>query len=347
MTLKDVAEHCGVSTATVSAVVNGADWVSQETRSRVQQAVEDLDYRPNQLARGLKTRQGYAIGAIVSDLTNPFFTEIVRGLSHALHDDERNLFLCDSDHRFDVGDRNFQMLLDRQVDGIVLIGDTVPEKVIEHYMRRPRPVPVVAIERDYDIAGVNCLLVDSEQGGYLAATHLIEQGYRRIAMIAGPHEGAGSTTYGRVRRLEGYARALREAGRPVDPALIAEGNFRYAGGEAAMRYLLGLDERPDAVFAANDLMALGAAHAAQKAGLRIPRDLALVGYDDIPIAALTQPGLTTLAMPKRELGRTAAELLRDQIPKRGAHDAVRRIFSAELVVRDSSVPRGGTRVSGG
>jgi LacI family transcriptional regulator len=346
VTLKEVAAECGVSTATVSAVVNGADWVSAETRSRVQRAIDSMGYRPNQLARGLKLRQGHAIGVVVSDLTNPFFTEVARSFSNALREDGRAIFLCDSDHKFDVGERNFRMLLDRQVDGVVLIGDTVPEEVLKRYVRRRNHIPVIAIEREYHLEGVSCLLVDSEQGGYVATRHLIEQGCRRIAHIGGPHEGAGSTTFGRLARLEGYRRALREAGLPEESELIAEANFRYAGGQEAMRQLLRLRERPDGVFAANDMMALGALHAAQEAGLRVPDDLLLVGNDDIPFADLSQPGLTTMAMPKRELGRAAAELISDQMPRRGAHDDVRRMLSAELVVRGSSTRGAGAHANG-
>lgn len=336
VTLKDVAAECGVSTATVSAVVNGADWVSAATRSRVQRVVDTMGYRPNQLARGLKLRQGYAIGVLVSDLANPFFTEVARSLGDALRHDERAIFLCDSDHRFDLGERNFRMLLDRQVDGVVLIGDTLPEDALRHHVERHNSIPVIAIEREYDLDGVSCLLADSEQGGYLATRHLVERGARRVALIAGPQAGAGSTTYGRLGRLEGYRRALHDAGRPVDPRLIVEGNFRFAGGSAAMQRLLALPEPPDAVFAVNDLTALGALHAAQEAGLRVPDDLLLVGNDDIPFASVSNPGLTTVAMPKRELGQAAAALMWEQIRAHGAHETRRMMFPVGLVVRGST-----------
>src|SRR5438309_11825728 len=135
VTLRDVAEHCDVSIATVSAVVNGAAWVSDETRHRVQAAVDQLGYRPNQLARGLKTRRGYAVGVIVSDLTNPFFTEIVRGLSHALRETGRTIFLCDSDHQFELADLNLRMLIDGHIAALVLIGDTVREATLRAYVQ--------------------------------------------------------------------------------------------------------------------------------------------------------------------------------------------------------------------
>ena len=336
VTLREVAKQCDLSIATVSAVANGAAWVPNDTRQRVQRAIDQLGYRPNQLARGLKTRRGHAVGVIVSDLTNPFFTEVVRSLSHALRERGRTLLLSDSDHRFDVGDMNLRMLSEGHIAGLVLIGDSIRAETLRSYVKRAHSVPVIAIERDYDIDGVSSLLVDSEHGAYSVTRHLIEQGYRRIGIIAGPHEGPGSTTYGRAQRYDGYRRALSEAGYKLDRRLVAEGNFRYTGGREAMRRLLGGRSRPDAVFASNDMMALGAMEAVRAAGLRVPEDIALAGWDDIPMTALTTPALTTVAMPKRQLGSAAAHLIAEQIPRDGKHMAVRRMFDAQLVVRQSS-----------
>jgi LacI family transcriptional regulator len=341
LTLRDVAKYCGVSTATVSAVVNGAEWVSPGTRVRVQRAVDEMGYRPNQFARGLKTQRGYAVGVIVSDLTNPFFTEIVRSLSHALREDGKALFLCDSDHRFDLAETHLRMLSDGHIVGLVLMGDSVPEEMLRRYLRRRAHVPIVSIEREYDVEGVSELLVDSELGAYTATRHLIGQGYRRIAMIGGPEQGPGSATYARILRRRGYDRALAEAGLDLDPRLLAQGNFRYAGGQQAMRRLLSAGGAPEAVFAANDMMALGAMSVIRDAGLRIPDDIAVVGFDDIPIAALTAPGLTTMAMPKSELGRAAAATLSRLLASEPPVSATRQLLDVELVVRHSSVRRGG------
>lgn len=337
VTIKDVAAHAGVSVATVSAVVNDADWVTDATRARVRRAVAELGYRPNRVARSLKTKEAYAVGAIVSDITNPFFTEVIRGLSHALQETDRNLFLCDADHRFDLGDAHLDMLIEQQVDGLVIIGDSVREASLASYLRRRSHVPVVAIERDYTIDRVSCLLVDSEQGAYDATTHLVEQGFRRIALIAGPEEGAGSMTYGRATRTAGWRRALDNADLPSSDDWVARGTFRYESGATAMRDLLSRPERPDAVFVANDMMALGAMHALHQMGLRIPDDVALIGFDDIPVSALVAPPLSTMAMPKRRLGRAAHELLRAHIEHGPGYDAVRRTFEATLQVRSSSL----------
>ncbi len=337
VTLRDIAKQCGVSVATVSAVVNGAAWVSAPTRERVERVVARRGYRPNQLARGLRTSSGYAVGVIVSDLTNPFFTQIVRGLSHVLRESGRPLLLADSDHQFEIGELNLKTLLEGHIVGLVLIGDIVREDTLRTFMRRQARIPVIAIERDYGIDGVSTLLVDSEQGAFGVTRHLIEQEYTRIGMITGPHEGPGSATFGRAERYKGYCHAMAEAGRKIDPSLVVEGNFRYEGGREAMRRLLANKNRPDAVFASNDMMAFGAMEAIRDAGLSVPNDVALAGWDDVPMTALATPALTTVAMPKRQLGVAAAELLNKQIPFAGKHVAVRQTFAAQLVVRESSV----------
>ena len=337
ITLHDIAKRCEVSIATVSAVVNGADWVTEATRARVQRAVEDMGYHPNQFARGLKKQEGHAVGVIVSDLTNPFFTQIVRSLSHALHDNGRALSLCDSDHRHDLGETNLRMLVEGQVLGLIVVGDSVPEGALRAFVKQRPRVPVIVIEREYAIPQVSTLLVDSEQGAFTATMHLAERGCTRIAVITGPSSGAGSATYGRVQRYEGYKRALRACGQKFDRELVVEGNFRYESGREAMRHLLTLRRRPDAVFSANDMMAVGAMSAIRDAGARVPDDVALVGFDDVPITALMQPALTTMAMPLRQFGESAARLLEQQLALGGEHSPVRTEFSAELVVRESSL----------
>ena len=337
ITLHDLARHCNVSTATVSAVVNGAEWVSETTRARVQHAIDEMGYHPNQLARGLKRQQGHAVGVIVSDLTNPFFTQIVRSLSHSLRATGRTISLCDSDHRHDVGEANLRMLLEQQVIGLVVIGDSVPEPALRTFVRKRSRVPIIAIERDYHLPQVSCLLVDSEQGGYAATYHLAARGHDRIAMISGPSVGEGSETFGRAQRLAGYQRALLELGRPCMQEYIVEGNFRYDSGRDAMQRLLALAVRPDAVFAANDQMALGAMSAVREAGLRVPDDVALIGFDNVPMTQLISPPLTTMAMPMAELGEAAAKLLDTQLLAGRDHHPVRRTFAAELVARASTL----------
>lgn len=344
-TIKDVARQCGVSIATVSAVINDADWVPSDTRERVCAAITKLNYRPNRLAQGLKTRKSYTVGVIVSDLTNPFYTDIVRHLSHELRENDRNLVLCDSDHRFDLGEQNYRMLLEKQVDAVVLIGDSVRQNTVSEFVEQNPAVPVVAIERDYRIENVSKLLVDSEKGAFDATMHLIRQGFTRIGMISGPLTGPGSKSYGRLHQYSGYRRALQQGGVEFDGFLVVEGNFRFNGGQDAMRQLLELPDPPDAVFAANDMMALGAMDVARTMGVSVPGEVAVVGYDDIPITAHTSPPLTTMAIPKEELGRSAAQLLLEHLKHPTKSRAARRIFSAKLVVRSTAIFSLDNRVS--
>jgi DNA-binding LacI/PurR family transcriptional regulator len=229
------------------------------------------------------------------------------------------------------------MLVEGQVLGLVVVGDSVPESALRAFVKQRPRVPVIVIEREYAIPQVSTLLVDSEQGAFTATTHLAERGCKRIAMITGPSFGAGSATYGRTQRYQGYCRALTACGQKLDPELVVEGNFRYASGRDAMRRLLALKRPPDAVFSANDMMAVGALSTIREAGARVPDDIALVGFDDVPITALMQPPLTTMAMPMRQFGESAARLLEEQLALGGRHSPVRLAFSAELVVRESSL----------
>lgn len=342
VTMKKVAEHAGVSIATVSAVINGARWVTEKTRDRVLQSVEATGYRPNGLARGLKTRQSNAIGVIVSDLTNPFFTQIVRTLGRALRAHERNLFLCDAEQSYELGALHYEMLLEKRVDGLVVIGASVSRTLLESSIPA---VPVVAIERDYRLRGVSSLLVDSEQGAYDATMHLVEGGYERIAIINGPAAGPGSESFATGRLLEGYRRALERAGMTYDPSYFVRGDFHYASGAAALRKLLACSPRPDAVFVANDLMALGVMHEARLSRLRIPDDLAVIGYDDIPMAELVAPSLSSLSMPNKELGQEAAALLDRRLKDSALIPPTQQMFSARLIVRESSVRASAARAT--
>jgi LacI family transcriptional regulator len=347
-TIKDVARQSGVSISTVSAVLNNSSWVPSDTKAHVQNTIKELGYRPNRVAQSLKKGHSNVVAVIVSDIANPYFTEVVSSLQTRLMQEQLNLVICNSNRSHDLGDKHFEFMLARQMDGIVIIGDSVTPSALERWQERD-DVPVVAIERDYGIEQLPTLLVDSEQAAFEATSHLIEQGHTNIAMIAGPTQGVGSTTFGRSTRLEGYKRALETAGIAYKPHYVVEGDFQLPSGERAMTVLLNLAQYPTAVFAANDLMAIGAMKSIHAAGLRTREDIAVVGYDDISIASIITPSLTTLAMPKRELGEAAAEiLLRRLRPSTRTGDVtdtktlplapppLRQIFRAALIRRDSA-----------
>jgi LacI family transcriptional regulator len=343
-TIREVAADCGLSIATVSAVVNKAAWVPEPTRLRVERSIEALGYRPNRLARGLKTSQSYTVGVIVSDITNPYFTDIVRSLGHVLREHERHLVLSESEHEFDLGERNLRMLIEKQVDAVVLVGDSVSGEVLGRLLAA-RDFPIVSVGRSYDMEGVSELLVDTGEAAFEATSHLLEQGYKNLVMISGPSSGSGSQSFGHPLRLAGFRRALRSAGIPERKGQIEEGNFRIDGGKHAMETLLELNPRPDAVFAANDLMAFGALEVLRERGLSVPNEVGVVGCDNIPMAAYAGVPLTTIDTPREQLGREAAELILENISDGAEYKTARRIYSSELVVRQSSLAKRGDSVA--
>ena len=332
--IKDVSRAAGVSISTVSHVLNGTRFVSPALQERVRAAVVDLDYRQNGLARSLRTRQSYALGLVIPDVSNPYYPQIARGVQDAAAAAGYWVFLCNSDRRPESEIRLLEALEQRRADGVILDASG-PDPALLAALRRAS-VPVVLVGSRIEAPDLDVVTV-APNGGYEAVRHLVRSGRRRIALISGPPVSGE----GRPPKARGYLQALEEAGLTPDPALLAEGGYTREGGQAAMDRLLALPAPPDAVFAANDLMAIGALTAARAVGRRVPDDVAIVGYDDIPEAAVTSPALTTVSVPKYEMGRAAAEVLLERIGIGRAtgdgHAAPKRIvLPYHLVVRDTA-----------
>ena len=328
VTIADVAELAGVSKTTVSHVISGNRPVSTETRTRVEGAISELGYRPDGIARSLRTRRTHVVALIIPDITNPFYPVLSRGLEQALASSGYRTFICSSD-----GDTERELdflteVCDRRVDGIVL--DSFHLSADDVLAITKGNVPVVWIGGSPRAhPGVDCVRSDDEHGAFEATMHLIDRGHRAIAMVDGP-EGSGTARRG------GYLRALTAAG--IEP--LAEHQVRSdwtrAGGAAALGRLWSTDHRPTAVFCSNDRSAIGVIDAAHDRGLRLPDELAVVGFDDIEEAAMTTPPLTTVRNPAFETGETAGRLLGERIS--GAYrEAARDVrLPASLVVRASS-----------
>ncbi|HEX2037219.1 MAG TPA: LacI family DNA-binding transcriptional regulator [Chloroflexota bacterium] len=313
--IKDVSRAAGVSISTVSHVLNGTRYVSAELRRRVEEAISRLDYRHNGLARSLRTRRSYAVGLIIPDVTNPYYPQIARGVQDTAAAAGYWVFLCNSDRRPETEVRLLTALEQRRVDGVLLDASWPTPDLLQAIRRAAVPVVLVGSridEPDLDVVTV------APNGGLEAVRHLIGAGHRRIGLIGGPPVGPPVSGGTRLAKAGGYLLALEEAGLPLDPQLIVQGDYTREGGAAAMERLLALPEPPTAVFAGNDLMAIGALAAARRAGRRVPQDVAVVGYDDIPEAAATTPALTTVAVPKYEMGTAAATLLLERLAVR--HD---------------------------
>jgi LacI family transcriptional regulator len=327
-TIHDVAREAGVSASTVSRVLNGSAPVNEEKRRRVLRAVEKLNYRPNALARSLKKKRTHSIGLIVPDITNPFFAEVAKGVEDVAREYGYTVILCNSENDPARERTYLNVLQEKQVDGVIFV--TAGANEGDRVGRLERGIPVVMLDREIPGIPADAVLVDNEEGAYEAAKHLLALGHRRIGIITGPLLLSTAE-----ERLEGYKKAMREAGVPVKPRLVKDGGFTFQGGYAAMHQLLeGGNDLPSAVLASSDIMALGAMKAAEERGLRIPQDLALVGFDDIMVASLVKPALTTIAQPKRQMGQLAVEMIVERL-ERGRRRAKRVLLRPKLVVRES------------
>jgi DNA-binding LacI/PurR family transcriptional regulator len=330
-TLDQVAERAGVGRGTVSRVINGSPQVSEHTRLAVEAAVAELGYVPNLAARALVTRRTDAVALVISEseervFSEPFFAGVVRGISARVSAAGRQLVLALAV----APERPLERYLTAQhVDGVLLVSlhgdDPLPE------LLRGRGLPVVLGGRPPAGYGGPFVDVDNVGGAQAGVAHLVARGRRRIATISGPQDmGAGQD------RLAGYRAALAGAGLAEDPALVAEGDFSEVSGLQAMRRLLAGHPDVDAVFAANDLMAIGALRALRDAGRRVPEDVAVVGFDDSPLSRVTDPPLSTVRQPVEEMGSTMADMLVRFIS--GADAGIHRsaVLPTELVVRASS-----------
>ncbi|MEV6036420.1 LacI family DNA-binding transcriptional regulator [Nonomuraea sp. NPDC052116] len=323
-TIYDVAREAGVSAATVSRVLNGAQTVDPAMVARVLTAVRELGYRPNAVARNLRRSRTSLWAVIISDIGNPFFTSMVRGVEDVAQQEGYSVVLCNSDEDPAKEETYVAAALSEQMAGVIISssGSVKAAKTLVD-----SPVPVVAVDRELPRGAVDTVVVDNEGGARTATEHLLAAGYRRIACIAGP-EGVSTADL----RLRGYTTALR--GDPV----IVRADFREQGGYDAMAALLSSPEPPDAVFVANNLMTVGALRCLTERGVDVPGQVGLVGFDEIPWADLVRPSPSTVTQPTYELGRMAARLLVDRIATPAAKPAT-IVLPAELHARQSSTPR--------
>jgi LacI family transcriptional regulator, galactose operon repressor len=328
-TIRDVAAAAGVSPATVSRVLNLKEDVNADLRRRVLAAVTELGYRRNGPARSLRTRAAMVLGIIISDITNPFFTALVRGAEDRAQLAGYSVVLANADEDLAKEGRYLEVAAAEQLSGVLL--SPASSRLTNIDVLVERGIPVVTIDRRLAAASVDSVTVNNRQAALEAAGHLIEQGCRRVGFVAGPVQ----TTTG-ASRLAGYHAALRAAGRPHDPALTAYADFRTEGGYVATRQLLQLRKPPDGLLISNNLMTVGGMQAIAEAGLDVPREIAVVGFDDANWATALRPPLTVVTQPTYEIGRIAAELLLRRID--GERFAPRRVvLRAQLVQRGSSL----------
>jgi LacI family transcriptional regulator len=298
--MSDVAREAAVSIFTVSAVINHKAHVSQARRQRVEAAIAKLHYRPNLLARSLIKQRTQTIGMLVSDIANPFFPMVVRGAEDAAQSHGYNLLLCNSDDVIEREERQLELLLSRRIDGILLVKAAGELSASLQQMIREVNVPFVLVMRTYPQLTKDAVISDDYQGAYDAVRHLARAGRRRIALIGGNLKISNAK-----ERWRGFRDALKAEKLPFDPELVAEGDYRIESGFRAGHAILS--HRPDGIYVANHLMTIGLLTAAGEVGLTCPEDFGLVSFDDYPWLGVFRPRLTTVELPKHQLGSEAAE----------------------------------------
>ncbi|MGJ3205419.1 MULTISPECIES: LacI family DNA-binding transcriptional regulator [Geobacillus thermoleovorans group] len=324
--IKDVAKRANVSTATVSRVLRNAGNVTEETRQRVLEAIEALNYQPNVLGRYLRRMETETVLVVVPDITNPFFSKVLRGIEAVALKHGYQVLLGDTQNDVRLEEQYLNLLPQRQVDGMIFLTARIRKELVEEMARQ---FPIVLACEYLEGADIPTVSIDNISSARKATEHLIRLGHCRIAHLSGPMNIILSRD-----RLRGYQQALAQHELEADAALVQEGDFTYESGYNLTLKLLALEKPPTAIFAANDEMAIGAIKAVRHRGGRVPDDVAVVGFDDIQMASIFEPSLTTIAQPMFEIGQKAMELLLALIEGTSARRR-QLVLPDRLVIRDS------------
>lgn len=330
MNIKEVAKLAKVSTATVSRTINGSDKVSARTAERVQKAIKELNFYPNTHARTLVSGRSRMLGLIISDITNPFFPELVKHFEDQAVQKGLEVIIANTDYKPKRMAECVRRMLERKVDGAAIMTSEADPSLLTELVRRD--IPMVFMDTGTSSARTANITIDYSQGIQEALQHLFSLNHKRIAFISGPLNLQSAK-----RRLEAFLSGMKARGLTPEPELIEKGDHRIEGGISAMRNLLRLKEPPTAVIASNDLTAIGALGTIHDAGLEVPRDISLIGFDDISFARLTQPPLTTILLSRSQLAITALAALEKLIRREGG-DATDYFISTHLVMRSSTRP---------
>ncbi len=330
-TLKEVARYADVSITTVSRVMNDASKVNPETRERVQKAMRKLGYQPSRVAQRLRATKGRSklLGLIIPDIQNQFYSNIVRGVEDVAYGKDYAVILCNSDENPNKERFYLDVLQSESVDGVILPPIHQYSKVVEGLVEAG--VPIVCVDRKLVREAVDTVVINNQKGGFIAVDHLIELGHKRIAILSSSSQFSSFE-----ERQKGYEEALKASGINVDPDLIREGDPRSSENARELtKELLALESPPTAIFATNNLMTLGALEAINEAGLKIPRDISVVGFDDMPWAKAITPPLTVIKQPGYEMGRRSAELMFQRVADPG-REPVQITMEPSIIVRQST-----------
>jgi DNA-binding LacI/PurR family transcriptional regulator len=333
MNIALVAQRARVSTATVSRVLNGTAAVRPLTAERVREAVDALNYYPDTNARALGSGRSGLYGLIISDITNPYFPELVKSFEDIAVEHGQDILIANTNYDPARMEACVIRMLQRKVDGVAIMTSEMDSHLLKNLSRRE--IPLIFMDLDSDIRGMSSVRVDYAAGVELAMEHLFGLGHRRIAFLSGPMKLASARV-----RAEAFMRCLKKHGASGEPNLFQEGDHRVEGGRAAMQRILEKGERPTAVLASNDLTAIGAMGAIHHAGMRIPEDISVIGFDGIELSAYTEPPLTTLLISRRDLAATAfRSLYQRRSQATGKRNGNREyVIQPQLVIRQSTAP---------
>ena len=331
-TIRDVAKLAGVAPITVSRVINDSGYVKQETRERVEDAVEELGYIPNTLGLSLRFKQTMTLAVVITDITNPFWTTVARGIEDVAQANGYSVILCNTDEFEAKQNQYLQMLLRRRIDGIILVPATSSPAPIR--LIQKQNIPTVVLDRQiYDIE-LDLVRSDTEEGAYKLTKHLLSLGHRKITMLAGPRDISTS-----IDRTNGFCRAFEEINLEVCDEQIIWGEFTQEAGYAMAQQALQGASLPTALFAANNFVAMGALRALQESQISVPDQVAIVAVDDIPPAFTINPFLTVAKQPAREMGKQATNLLLGRIKGELEEPHKQIVMSTEIIIRTSSGAR--------
>ena len=328
-TIIQIAQMAGVSKTTVSRYINGEaeGHISESTQKRIQQAIEELNYRPNDVARSLKRKETDIVGVIVNDISNIFFLPMLKGIEAVLQKADYKMMICNSNISVDQETELIETFLQKQISGLIIIGMNMS---VSHIVKMNIDVPTVLFERSASDTPYDSVVIDDELGVRMAVEHLLETGRKRIAHIAGSLKSAISK-----KRSEIFLQVMEEHGYRVNSEYIVRGDYTRDKAYQAMARLCQLPVAPDAVFCSNDLMAIGATKYLMENHYRIPEDIAVVGYDDIEAASLVTPSLTTIRQPVLELAQKGTKLLLQRMAKK-EKAAKHLVLKPELIIRETT-----------
>ncbi|WP_413111610.1 substrate-binding domain-containing protein [Thaumasiovibrio sp. DFM-14] len=327
-TIKDVARMAGVSTTTVSHVINKTRFVAEATQKKVWAAIEELNYAPSAVARSLKCNSTRTIGMLVTKSTNPFFAEVVHGVEDYCYRSGYTLILCNTEGDLTKQRDYLRMLAEKRVDGLLVMCSDLDTELLT-LLKRQKELPMVIMDWGPESVTTDKIQDNAEKGAYLATKHFIENGHTKIGCLSGQLHRATC-----IERIKGFTTALNEAGLDANQDWILEGDFECETAVVAAQKFMAMEERPTAIFCFNDIMAMALISTFEQAGLRVPHDVSVIGYDNIDLSPYFSPPLTTIHQPKHRLGRKSVELLLARIKDKG-NDRQLFIMEPELIVRNS------------